>query len=87
MFNKPFDPFDWYWLADDKCVYSSVRQRVVDESDESYQSWVNTGNLPTSWPRDDAGNQSDEALQEVLTPYGLSIVETRRQAETRRPRK
>jgi hypothetical protein len=77
LFKLPFNPFDWYWLADDKCVYASGRQRVVDESDADYQAWIAAGNLPTVWPRDDTGNQTNEALQEVLTAYGLAIAETR----------
>jgi hypothetical protein len=78
MYKPPFNPFDWYWLADDDRVFTSARQLIVDASDADYQSWTGVGNLPTSWPRDDAGNQTNDALQEVLTPYGLSVApETR----------
>jgi len=43
----------------------------VDNAD--YQAWCDTGNIPTRWPADDKGDQTDQALQDVLTDYGLTI--------------
>ena len=77
----PYNPFDWYWLADDGRLYSSARSGLTDASDPAYLSW---GGVATSWPRDDDGAQTDAALQEVLAPYGLALwPETLAQAQAR----
>lgn len=65
-----FAPADWYWLADDRRIYSSGRQITVDESDADYVSWV-TKSQPTRWPCDGDGHQTDAALAEVLAVHGL----------------
>jgi hypothetical protein len=67
-----YDPFDWYWLADDGRVFTSARQIIVDGADAAYVTW-SANYTPTIWPRDNAGNQTDAALQAVLTPYNLFI--------------
>lgn len=66
-----YDPFNWYWKADDGRIFSSIRSAIVAADDATYQAWLAAGFAPTPWPRDTAGNQSTAALQEVLTPYGL----------------
>ena len=66
-----YNPFDWYWLGDDGRIFASAREIIIDGTDADYQTWVASGNLASAWPRDDAGNQSDDALQDVLTPYNL----------------
>ena len=63
-------PYDWYWLADDGRVFSSARQIIVDASDPDYSAWSGTA---TAWPRDAAGDQTNAALQDVLTPYNLFV--------------
>ncbi|UGX90323.1 hypothetical protein G6321_00031300 [Bradyrhizobium barranii subsp. barranii] len=69
-----FNPFDWYWVADDGRVYSSKRQVVVvDTNDPTFVAWKLAEYVPTIWPRDLAGNQTDAALQDVLTPLGKSL--------------
>jgi hypothetical protein len=68
-----FNPLDWYWLADDKRVYASARQLIVDDSDATYMAWTDAGNIPTLWPRDADGNQTTAELQSVLTPYNLWV--------------
>jgi hypothetical protein len=68
-----FNPYDWYWLADDGSIFASARETIVDETDADYLEWTGAGNTPTLWPRDDAGNQTTAALQEVLTPYNLWV--------------
>ena len=65
-------PSDWYWIADDGRVYSSARQVVVDTNDAGYIAWSQS-TRPTVWPRDLDGNQTDDALQDVLTPYNLFV--------------
>lgn len=67
-----FDPFHWYWLAEDGRVYSSASQSLVDDDDAGYSEW-SVENHATPWPRDAEGNQTDAALQDVLSEYGLSV--------------
>jgi hypothetical protein len=68
-----YNPYDWYWLADDNRVFASARQIVVDNADAAYIAWTGAGNVATPWPRDAAGNQTNAAMQEVLTPFNLFI--------------
>jgi hypothetical protein len=69
-----YDPTNWYWLADDGRVYSSARQVIVDENDQGYADWTAGGqNAATPWPRDDAGEQTDTALQAVIAPYNMFV--------------
>ena len=66
-----FNPSAWYWLADDGRVFSGPLETIVDASDTGYTDWTTVGNVPTPWPRDNAGNQTDAVMQEVLTPWGM----------------
>jgi hypothetical protein len=68
-----FNPLDWYWLRADDRLYSSSRQAVVPKSDKDYSDWSDRGNYPTLWPKDETGAQTDAALQDVLSPYGLVL--------------
>lgn len=70
---REFNPADWYWLADDGRIFASARMTIVDVNDEDYVAWAAGGGFPTIWPRDDEGEQTDAALQEVLRPYGLWV--------------
>jgi hypothetical protein len=65
-------PFDHFWLADDGRVYGSAKQIVSDTNDPDYVAWTQR-NVATVWPSDGAGNQTNAALQEVLTPYSLFV--------------
>lgn len=67
-----YNPFNWYWLADDARVYASARQLVVADTDPDYVTWAEA-NTASQWPRDDAGNQTNDALQAVIAPYGLFV--------------
>jgi hypothetical protein len=67
------DPFNWYWLADDSRVYGSAKQTIVTDTDPDYVAWTDAGGVATIWPSDEAGNQTDAALQEVLMPYNLWV--------------
>jgi hypothetical protein len=68
-----YNPFDWYWLADDGRVFASKRQVIVTDADAEYQAWLTAGNHPSDWPRDLAGEQTDAALQDVLRPYNIFV--------------
>ena len=65
---------NWYWISSDRPrVYSSSRQAVVDEKDKDFSAWKAAGNLPTPWPKNEDGKETDEALAEVLAGYGLRM--------------
>ncbi|AWN43177.1 hypothetical protein [Methylobacterium durans] len=68
-----FTPSDWYWQADNGRVFSSAQGAPVPASDEAFGNWKEVGRLPTIWPRDDDGKQTDAALAEVLALYGLGM--------------
>lgn len=68
-----FNPHAWFWLAEDGRVFDSARALIVDNEDAAYAAWVADGGRATPWPRDDADDQTDAALQDVLTPYGMFI--------------
>ena len=68
-----FDPRDWYWLADDGRFYGSRAGALVDPADPAVEAWRADGRHPTRWPADEAGEQTDAALQAVLAPYGLRL--------------
>lgn len=69
-----YNPYDWYWLAEDGRLFSSARQAVLDEADEDYLDWTEAGGLATAWPCDAAGAQTSAALQDVVGVYGLSVT-------------
>ena len=68
-----YNVHNWYWVADDGRVFESVTQAVISNSDPDFIDWVNGGNTATIWPRDDAGEQTDAALQWVLEPNNLFV--------------
>ncbi|MCA1524287.1 hypothetical protein [Bradyrhizobium yuanmingense] len=73
-----YDPYDWYWLADDGRLYSSKRQSIVPESDPDFVEWQGDEPkaTPQIWPRDDQGNQTDAELQKVMDEYGFTVPST-----------
>lgn len=68
-----YNPFDHYWRRDDGALFASARGLIVDESDADLSIWRNSGGLVTVWPRDVDGEQTEQALQDVLAPYGLFV--------------
>lgn len=70
MIAAVYDPHLWYWLADDNRVFSGPQQLQVPDTDPDYVAFKQLA-MPTQWPRDPAGDQTDAALQDVLTPYGM----------------
>jgi hypothetical protein len=69
-----YNPNNWYWRADDGRIFASARQLIVDETDEGFIAFAAT-TAPTPWPRDDAGEQTDPALQAVLQPYNVFVTD------------
>ncbi|WP_332129931.1 hypothetical protein [Azorhizobium caulinodans] len=69
-------PFQWFWQADDGRVYSSAARSLVSGDDPGFVDFKASGRKPTRWPADDAGAQTDAALNEVLGAYGLTVHAT-----------
>jgi hypothetical protein len=65
-------PGNWYWLADDGRLFSSKSQTLVAADDPDYVTWDVTYDA-TRWPVDDAGEQTDAALQAVLEPHNMFV--------------
>ena len=81
-----YNPSDWYWLADDGRLYSSKKNKLVAAKDKDYVTWLETPFLPTRWPQDDQGEQTDSELAKVLLPHGIAFgglgeIKTRLKAE------
>lgn len=68
-----FNPFDWYWIAADGRVWSSKAGALVAANDQAYVAWVDAGFAASPWPTDTGGAQTTDALQEVLSAYGLWV--------------
>lgn len=65
---------NWYWISSDGSqIYSSSRQAVIKKDDKDFAAWKAAGNLPTPWPKNADGEETDEALAEVLAGYGLRM--------------
>ncbi|RXG91601.1 DUF4376 domain-containing protein [Bradyrhizobium zhanjiangense] len=67
-----YDPNDWYWRADDGRVFASARQITVDETDADFIAFAEQ-QLPSSWPRDESGEQTYAELQRVLFPFRIAV--------------
>jgi hypothetical protein len=63
-----FNPYNWYWLADDGRIFSSLQQAQVPNTDQGYVDFCQV-NQPTPWPYDDQGAQTDASLQAALDPH------------------
>jgi hypothetical protein len=64
---------DNFWLADDARVFGSAKQLVTNDQDPDYVAWTGNGNFATTWPRDNAGNQTDDTMQAVAGPLGMFV--------------
>ena len=69
--SSPFMPAAWYWKAGDGRLYGSKGNALVPASDSAFAAWSAGGNVPTVWPQDDAGAQTNASLSAVLTGFGL----------------
>ncbi len=65
------DFLDLYWEAEDGRLFGSQAMGVIPQDDPAYQAWRDSGLRPRSWPRDIEGEQTQEALDEVLVARGL----------------
>jgi len=79
MFNV-YNPADHYWLLADGTVYSSSRMAYLQADDATYQAWLVAGGIPTAYPKDADGDESEKELAVVLGVHGLyvSLAEKRR---------
>jgi hypothetical protein len=68
-----YNPYNWYWLADDGRVCASARSIVTTENDSDYKAWVAAGGIPTPWPRDEEDEQTIAEMQRVLYPYNIAV--------------
>ena len=68
-----YSPANWYWISSDGRVYSSAKQAIINSKDDAFIKWQASGYLPTPWPKDAQGQQSDSALAEVIAPFGLKL--------------
>lgn len=79
-----YNPYDWYWLKQDGTVYSSARQRTYAQSNTDYKTWLGVNSMPTPYPKDASGNESDAEMSDVLSPYGIRFSpESAADAKTR----
>lgn len=73
-----YDPYDWYWKADDGRLYGSKRQTIVTEADADFVAWQGDEpkGQPQAWPRDEGGAQTTASMQAVMNAYGLTVPES-----------
>lgn len=65
---------NWFWISGDGArIYSSVNQAIVGKDEKEFLAWQEAGNRPTPWPKNADGKETDEALAEVLSGYGLRM--------------
>jgi hypothetical protein len=63
---------DWHWKANDGRVYSSKRGALVYPYDSGYLAFVAKYGAASPWPVDAQGNQTNQALADVLAAYGIA---------------
>lgn len=71
MFTS-YDPASWYWRADDGRIYSSASHSLVTQDDHDFTRWTSVGGIPTIWPRDASGAQTQASMEGVLAAAGVS---------------
>ena len=72
MVNPAATLADWYWQASDGRVYSSKRGALVYPYDSGLKAFVGQHGAASPWPRDAQGSQTNQALREVLSAYGIA---------------
>jgi hypothetical protein len=65
------NPRSFYWLAEDGRVFSGPLEQIVTTDDPGYLQFFGSGNIPTRWPMDVDGNQTEAALQQAIGPVGM----------------
>jgi len=73
MWDATCSVTDWYWLASDGRIYSSARNALVYSYDSAYLAFVAKHGGCTPWPGDANGQQTMAAMQDVMSPYGVTI--------------
>ncbi len=68
-----YDIKNFLWEATDGRVYSSAAGSLIAKTAQAYKTWTKLFGPPGTWPRDANGNETDAALQEVLSQHGLFI--------------
>lgn len=73
------DPRDHFWTRSDGRVFSSLYQEMMKGDDPRFAAWLADGSaenphIPTPWPKNEAGVESDAILQDILRPYGVFIT-------------
>jgi hypothetical protein len=63
----PYTPADWYWERAGGTLYSSKRSMEIAATDAEYLAWVESGGIPTQFPKDTHGNESYGEMLKVLT--------------------
>jgi len=73
-----YDPKKWCWLgqpdgAAEPVVYSSAARALLAPTDAQYMAWLaaDARRAATPWPRDERGEATYAALDEVLIAAGL----------------
>jgi hypothetical protein len=66
-----FTPANWYWIAANGRIYSSARSAIVYPEDAGYRAFIAVHGAVTPWPVDGNGNQTADALKELLAHYGI----------------
>lgn len=68
-----YTPHYWYWRSENGRIYSSAKQALIQNDDKDFIAWQTAGYLPTPWPKNKKGEETDAALANVLAPYGLRL--------------
>lgn len=70
---RPFNPAAWYWRADDGRIFSSAAMAEVAADNAGLLAWSAAGGVPTIWPRDDAGDQTEASIRATLIPFDVPV--------------
>lgn len=68
-----FNPGNWYWVQENGSVFSSAKRKFYAQSNADFKAWLAEGNIPTQYPRDETGNQSEDELAATLLEHGVFI--------------
>lgn len=69
-----YTPQNWYWLADDGRLYSSLEKQTISPENPIFLEWKQSGGIPTRWPVDENNVQTDAPLADVLAAHGLAMT-------------
>jgi hypothetical protein len=69
-------PQNWFWRKTDGTIFSSAAQGFVPEDAPAYVAFLAAGSVPTPYPKDESGQESEAELAAVLRPYGLHVSQS-----------